>query len=193
MLSCLPLPAHLALGEDGSVFVVGLTESSDFPVTTGALQTAPGSGGGFVAKLNPAGSLVYATTLGDVATGIALASAGDVFISGGLPFSASGFPSTGGTVTGTAMFLKEKNPAIQVWAMDPFGSLLTKYFRTGEVGVFQREPDNWYNMIPQEIEPPQHRKYRNIVDPILSPRADTLEVELGAASSFEAWPWPTSS
>src|ERR1700674_4376291 len=40
---------------------------------------------------------------------------------------------TGGTITGTAMFLKEKNPAIQVWAMDPFGSLLTKYFRTGEV------------------------------------------------------------
>ncbi|HEY4337802.1 MAG TPA: pyridoxal-phosphate dependent enzyme, partial [Puia sp.] len=35
---------------------------------------------------------------------------------------------TGGTATGTAMFLKEKNPAIQVWAMDPFGSLLTKYF-----------------------------------------------------------------
>src|ERR1700730_16435246 len=34
---------------------------------------------------------------------------------------------TGGTVTGTAMFLKEKNPNIQVWAMDPFGSLLTKY------------------------------------------------------------------
>src|SRR6201996_4913456 len=42
---------------------------------------------------------------------------------------------TGGTVTGTAMFLKEKNPAIQVWAIDPFGSLLTKYFRTGEVDM----------------------------------------------------------
>src|SRR5580692_2520436 len=38
---------------------------------------------------------------------------------------------TGGTVIGTAMYLKEKNPSVQVWAMDPFGSLLTKYFRTG--------------------------------------------------------------
>jgi cystathionine beta-synthase len=47
---------------------------------------------------------------------------------------------TGGTVTGTAMFLKEKNPAIQVWAMDPFGSLLTKYFRTGEVDMNEVHP-----------------------------------------------------
>jgi len=47
---------------------------------------------------------------------------------------------TGGTVTGTAMYLKEKNPAIQVWAMDPFGSLLTKYFRTGEVDMNEVHP-----------------------------------------------------
>lgn len=47
---------------------------------------------------------------------------------------------TGGTVTGTAMFLKEKNPAIQVWAIDPFGSLLTKYFRTGEVDMHEVHP-----------------------------------------------------
>ena len=47
---------------------------------------------------------------------------------------------TGGTVTGTAMFLKEKNPAIQVWAMDPFGSLLTKYFRTGEMDMNEVHP-----------------------------------------------------
>ncbi len=47
---------------------------------------------------------------------------------------------TGGTVTGTAMFLKEKNPAIQVWAMDPFGSLLTKYFRTGELDMNEVHP-----------------------------------------------------
>ncbi len=38
---------------------------------------------------------------------------------------------TGGTITGTATFLKEKNPAIKVWAIDPIGSLLTHYFETG--------------------------------------------------------------
>ncbi|MCC7401191.1 MAG: pyridoxal-phosphate dependent enzyme [Chitinophagaceae bacterium] len=47
---------------------------------------------------------------------------------------------TGGTVTGTAMFLKEKNPNIQVWAIDVYGSLLTKYFRTGEVDMHEVHP-----------------------------------------------------
>jgi cystathionine beta-synthase len=47
---------------------------------------------------------------------------------------------TGGTVTGTAMFLKEKNPDIQVWAIDVYGSLLTKFFRTGEVDMHEVHP-----------------------------------------------------
>ena len=47
---------------------------------------------------------------------------------------------TGGTVTGTAMFLKEKNPDVQVWAIDVYGSLLTKYFRTGEVDMKEVHP-----------------------------------------------------
>jgi cystathionine beta-synthase len=47
---------------------------------------------------------------------------------------------TGGTVTGTAMFLKEKNPAIQVWAIDVYGSLLTKYFRTGKIDMNEVHP-----------------------------------------------------
>src|SRR3954464_9630242 len=47
---------------------------------------------------------------------------------------------TGGTVTGTAMFLKEKNENIQVWAIDVYGSLLTKYFRTGEVDMNEVHP-----------------------------------------------------
>lgn len=47
---------------------------------------------------------------------------------------------TGGTVTGTAMYLKEKNPNIQVWAIDVYGSLLTKYFRTGEIDMKEVHP-----------------------------------------------------
>lgn len=47
---------------------------------------------------------------------------------------------TGGTVTGTAMFLKEKNPNIQIWAIDVYGSLLTKFFRTGEVDTNEVHP-----------------------------------------------------
>ena len=40
---------------------------------------------------------------------------------------------TGGTITGVAKYLKEKNPAIKIWAVDAYGSLLTKYFKTGEL------------------------------------------------------------
>jgi len=47
---------------------------------------------------------------------------------------------TGGTVTGTAMYLKEKNPNIQIWAIDVFGSLLTKYFNTGEIDMNEVHP-----------------------------------------------------
>src|SRR6188768_631602 len=47
---------------------------------------------------------------------------------------------TGGTVTGTAMFLKEKNPNIQIWAIDVYGSLLTKYFKTGEIDMGEVHP-----------------------------------------------------
>ncbi|MBS1946348.1 MAG: pyridoxal-phosphate dependent enzyme [Bacteroidetes bacterium] len=47
---------------------------------------------------------------------------------------------TGGTVTGTAMFLKEKKPDIQVWAIDVYGSLLTKYFRTGQIDMNEVHP-----------------------------------------------------
>ena len=47
---------------------------------------------------------------------------------------------TGGTVTGVAQFLKEKNPAIKIWAIDVYGSLLTKFFRTGEVDMNEVHP-----------------------------------------------------
>lgn len=40
---------------------------------------------------------------------------------------------TGGTVMGTAMYLKEKNPNVQVLGIDVYGSLLKKYKETGEL------------------------------------------------------------
>jgi cystathionine beta-synthase len=39
---------------------------------------------------------------------------------------------TGGTIGGTARFLKEKDPKIRVVAVDPVGSIFYDYFRTGQ-------------------------------------------------------------
>ena len=39
---------------------------------------------------------------------------------------------TGGTVSGTARYLKERNPAIRVWGIDTYGSVFKKYKETGE-------------------------------------------------------------
>ncbi len=39
---------------------------------------------------------------------------------------------TGGTISGTGKFLKEKNPNIKVWGIDTYGSVFKKYKETGE-------------------------------------------------------------
>ncbi|MBT8220883.1 MAG: pyridoxal-phosphate dependent enzyme [Bacteroidia bacterium] len=43
---------------------------------------------------------------------------------------------TGGTISGTAKYLKERNPNIKVWGIDTYGSVFKKYHETG---VFDKE------------------------------------------------------
>jgi len=67
----------VAVGSDGSVYVAGVTSSTDFPVTKGAYQTAPpvqdpliwsATAGSFLLRLNSDGTLRWATYFGDVNT-----------------------------------------------------------------------------------------------------------------------------
>lgn len=51
---------------------------------------------------------------------------------GKLDYYAAGV-GTGGTVSGTSKFLKEKNPNLKTFGIDPVGSILTDYHRTGKV------------------------------------------------------------
>jgi cystathionine beta-synthase len=40
---------------------------------------------------------------------------------------------TGGTLTGVARYLKERNPAVRVIGVDPVGSVIAHFFKTGEM------------------------------------------------------------
>jgi Beta-propeller repeat len=92
----------IAVDASGNAYLTGSTNSTNFPTTSGAFQTAfaGGSNNGFVAKLNPAGSaLVYSTYVGgttgeNVLNGIAIDGAGNVYSA--VATSATDFPVTPG-------------------------------------------------------------------------------------------------
>ncbi len=91
----------IALDSSNNAYIVGWTTSIDFPVTTGAYQTANAGGesDAFVTEMNATGTaLVYSTYLGgsgqDVGFGIALDSAKNTVVTG-YTYSLD-FPTTSG-------------------------------------------------------------------------------------------------
>lgn len=45
-----------------------------------------------------------------------------------------------------------------------------EFFANEGGSPFPRDPDDYFYLLPVEIDPPHHRKYRNIVDPLFSPQ-----------------------
>lgn len=94
-------PSAIAVDASGNAYVVGVTQSTDFPVTPGAFQTAYAGGlrDAFVTKLNAAGTaLVYSTFLGgsdfDNGDDIAVDTAGNAYVVG--QTVSTDFPTTAG-------------------------------------------------------------------------------------------------
>ncbi|GBC85042.1 hypothetical protein HRbin11_01483 [bacterium HR11] len=112
----------IAVDGVGAAYVVGYTESSDFPTTPGAYDTSHNGGGDvFVVKLNASGSgLAYATFLGgalyDEGRSLAVDGNGAAYVTG--LTGSSGFPTTPGAYDTSHngnmdVFVVKLNPAGQ--------------------------------------------------------------------------------
>ena len=98
---------HIAIDSAGNSYFTGVTGSTDFPTTPGALQTSLlGSNDAFVVKLDSTGTaLVYSTYIGgsdvDLGNSIAVDGSGNVYLVGqtfstDFPISAGAFQTTPG-------------------------------------------------------------------------------------------------
>ena len=89
----------IAVDTSGNAYVTGVTSSSNFPVTSGALtKTEPGAQNAFVAKVNSSGQLLYSTYLGggnlDYGYAIAVDATGAAYVAG--QTESTSFPVTKG-------------------------------------------------------------------------------------------------
>ncbi|QQS46669.1 MAG: SBBP repeat-containing protein [Acidobacteriota bacterium] len=81
------IATSVAVDGQGNIFLAGLTESGDFPVSRAINAVIGGSSDAFVSVLNPqGGDLIYSTFLGgsgrDAASGAAIAGGGTVVVAG---------------------------------------------------------------------------------------------------------------
>lgn len=109
----------IALGADNSVYVTGITQSTNFPTTPGAMAT---SGNVFAAKLSAAGAVVYSTYIPSTSgQAIVVDGAGDAFVTGILS-AGDAFQATPGTVGGAAKAFQAGYKSAFVVELDPTGS-----------------------------------------------------------------------
>jgi hypothetical protein len=90
---------------EGNAYIVGATDSLNFPMTPGVFQSASGAGKDlFVTKLNPnGGGVVYSTYIGgsldDYGYGVAIDNEGNIYVTG--TTASANYPTTPGVVQST--------------------------------------------------------------------------------------------
>ena len=101
----------IAVDASGSVYVTGQTSNSDFPTSATAWQKGTTAGGGFVAKIVPAGNaLAYSTYVaGATPSAIAVDASGNAYVSGSatsaFATSAGALQPVTGNASGTTAFV----------------------------------------------------------------------------------------
>ncbi len=129
----------IAIDTAGNAYVTGQTQSSNFPTSAGAFQSASGGCGSsypylcdaFVAKLNSTGTaLVFSTYLGgssaDSGMGIAVDSDGNAYVTGST--TSPNFPTTAGAFQPAA---PSGLPAAWVTKLGPTGSFVYSTYLGG--------------------------------------------------------------
>ncbi|MCS1351596.1 SBBP repeat-containing protein [Mechercharimyces sp. CAU 1602] len=112
--------AKVAIDDDGHAYVGGATQSTNFPVTSGAFQTVfGGNEDAYIAKLNPTGSsLLFATYIGgsgvDFGEDIALDSNHNTYITGftdseDFPITSGAFQTQLGGMNNNNAFITKLN------------------------------------------------------------------------------------
>src|SRR5215207_4799822 len=135
---------------DGRAYVTGFTNSTDYPTTTGACDTAFNGGGrantdGFVTKLNASGSrLVYSTYLGgtsgnDEGEGIAVRE-GSAFVTGST--DSTDFPTTSGAFD--AIYNGDQDAFVT--KLNASGSRLVYSTYLGGTGFELADPDRGFDI-----------------------------------------------
>jgi hypothetical protein len=127
----------IAVDAAGNAYIVGTTQSADFPATVGAFKRTGAVGtfsDVFVAKLNPTGTaLVYATFIGgsdfDWGRAIAIDAAGNAYITG--QTKSHDFPTTRGAFDPTFNVLNCPRCAI-----DNYDAFVTKLNPTGSALLY---------------------------------------------------------
>lgn len=95
---------------------------------------------------------------------------------------------TGGTISGTAKYLKEQNPDIKILGVDAFGSVLKKFHETGEL-----DPDEIYpyrieglgkNLIPTATDFSLIDKFEKVSDEESAHRAREIALTEGVFAGY---------
>tara|TARA_B110000240_G_scaffold154402_1_gene171287 strand:- start:400 stop:1377 length:978 start_codon:yes stop_codon:yes gene_type:complete len=97
---------------------------------------------------------------------------------------------TGGTISGTAKYLKEQNPNIKIWGIDTYGSVFKKYHETGE---FDKKEIYSYitegigeDILPENVDFSIIDKFEKVTDKDGAVMARRLSTEEGIMVGYSA-------